>query len=292
VRWYCTYFDTEYLARGQALIRSLHAHATPFRLFVLCLDDATYQALAHQHDVTRIRLCDIEDHVPGLIQAKADRSLLEYYYTCTPALMGYVLDRHRDVAALTYLDADVFFFSSPEPLYAEIGAASIAIIEHRFPERLRGLAEYGRFNVGWVTFTREASAIACLEDWRSQCIEWCFDRVEPARYGDQKYLDVWPERFESVVILQHQGANVAPWNVAQYQIQNRSGMVCVGNVPLVFYHFHGLMHSADELLESGLARYGTELTEDLRTFVYAPYLQALATDNSADADNAGDDILI
>jgi hypothetical protein len=277
VRFYCTYFDVQYLSRGLALYGSLRAQAEDFRLFVLCLDDLTYDAMAARSDVVRIRMCDFERQLPELAAAREDRSLLEYYYTCTPALIGHVFTQHPEVALLTYLDADLYFFSSPEPLFAEIGEKSVGIIEHRFPEELRALEEYGRFNVGWVTFAREEGALRCLERWRGQCLEWCYDRVEPGRFGDQKYLDEWPRRFDRVVVLQHKGANVAPWNVSRFKIENISGRVFVDEVPLIFYHFHGLRCVRPGPFASGLSPYAAEMTPELRRHVYHPYLRAVLT---------------
>ena len=45
------------------------------------------------------------------------------------------------------LDADLFFFSDPAPLFEEMGASSVAIIPHRFPAANAPRFErYGIFN--------------------------------------------------------------------------------------------------------------------------------------------------
>jgi hypothetical protein len=281
VRQFCTYFDGRYLSRGLALLESLRAHAAPFRLFVLGLDDAAHTALAGRPDVVALRLEDLEREQPELLTAKQNRSWLEYYYTCTPALLAAVFRRFPDVGLLTYVDADVRFFSSPEPLFEEIGAASIGIVEHRFPETLRHLEAYGRFNVGWVTLRRDPEAGRCLERWRSQCLEWCYDLLEPGRFGDQKYLDEWPQLYDHVAVVSHKGANVAPWNVARYEFSQAGGRVRVDESPLVFYHFHGLSYVGPGPFRSGLAPYAAPLPTVLRRHVYRPYLHALLAHDRA-----------
>ncbi len=275
LRHLCTYFDARYLSRGLALYDSLCAHAGAFHLFVLSLDDEVHGALSALPHVTAWRLADLEGARPALAAAKSTRSWLEYYYTCTPAWIEFVLERDETVDRLTYLDADLHFFSSPEPLYAEIGDASIAIVEHRFPEALQRLEEYGRFNVGWVSFRRGAEARACLERWREQCLEWCYDQVEPTRFGDQKYLDEWPSRYAGLRVLRHAGANLAPWNVARYDVGESAGRVRVDGAPLVFYHFHGLSYVRPGPFRSGLAPYAAAMTPVLRRHVYRPYIGAL-----------------
>jgi hypothetical protein len=146
-----------------------------------------------------------------------------------------------------YLDADLYFYSPLQPLFDEIGDASIAIIEHRFPPAQKHLEVNGRFCVEWVGFRRDEQGLACLARWREQCIEWCFHRLEQDRMGDQKYLDQWPGRYIGLHILQHPGAGVAPWNYSQYRFdQNEQGAITLDGAQLIFYHFHQL-----QLLSNG-----------------------------------------
>jgi hypothetical protein len=118
-----------------------------------------------------------------LLRAKKNRTLIEYYFTCTPSLPLFILARYPEIDRITYLDADLFFFDSPMALYDEIGAHSIAIIEHRFRPYLRNAGKYGIYNVGWLSFKRDEHALAWLQWWREQCVEWCYDRVEHGRFA-------------------------------------------------------------------------------------------------------------
>ena len=90
---------------------------------------------------------------------------------------------------ITYLDADLYFYGSPEPIFTELGDRSILVIEHRYPGRLKGNDRFGLFNVRYEPSGMTASGLACLERWGDQCLEWCYDRDEATRYADQKYLD-------------------------------------------------------------------------------------------------------
>lgn len=276
-RDYCTYFDAHYLPRGRALLASLRRHARPFRLHVLCLDDTVFAALAREPDVAPLRLAELERERPELALAKGDRSHVGYYFTCTPVLIAHLFDRRQDLDALTYLDADLYLFASPQPLFDELGGGALAIVEHRFPPRLAQLSSWGRFNVGWLTFTRQGEALRCLARWREQCLEWCDDRLDGDRFADQKYLDPWPQQHPGTVVLAHPGAGLAPWNVAERDLRLQHGRLTVDGAPLVYYHFHGLRDLRPEGFRSGLAEYGTPLTPALYWLVYQPYLRELVT---------------
>lgn len=247
MRYFCTLFDSNYLLKGVAMLRTLKQHCPDACVYVLCMDKQTRQILEQLSlsDVTCLSLSEIED--AALLAVKPGRSLAEYCWTLSPCLPWYVLQHNPDIDAITYLDADLYFYSPLQPLFDEIGGASIVVVEHRFPPLLKHLEVNGRFCVEWVGFRRDEQGLACLARWREQCIEWCFHLLEQDRMGDQKYLDQWPSKYSGLHILQHPGAGVAPWNYSQYRFgQDGQGGITVDSLPLVFYHFHQL-----QLLSNG-----------------------------------------
>ena len=276
-RHFCTYFDRRYLPNALALVDSLRRHGGDFRLWALCLDDAAHAALCALAiaDVSPIRLADFEHGDEALAAAKRNRSTVEYYFTCTPSLPLFVLRNHPEIDAITYLDADLFFFSDPAPVFDEIGDCAVAIIPHRFPRANERFECFGIFNVGWLTFRRCEAAFTCLTWWRERCLEWCFDREEPTRFADQKYLDDWPRRFEDVHVVGHKGANVASWNLANYEVTRRDGGVFVDDEPLIFFHFHHLKRRRTWLFETDFAPHGARLNRILKDEVFAPYCRLL-----------------
>jgi hypothetical protein len=211
-----------------------------------------------------------------LVAAKGNRSRIEYYFTCTPSIPLYVLRNNPDIDVITYVDADLYFYSSPQPIYDELGDGAVLIVEHRFPTRLEYLVDHGIYNVGLLSFRNDARGLACLNWWRERCIEWCYDRVEGDRFADQKYLDHWPELFDGVVVLQNKGAGLSPWNVDRYAIRSVRGQTLIDSDPLVFYHFHGLKQIAPQLYDSGLESYNARMAPALLEDIYAPHLRELA----------------
>lgn len=236
---FCTLFDSNYLLKGVAMLRTLRQHCPEAHVYVLCMDAQTREILdlLDLPHVSCIALTEIEDE--ELLAVKPGRSLAEYCWTLSPCLPWFVLQQNPGIGFITYLDADLYFYSPVQPLFNEIGNASIAIIEHRFTPQLKHLEVNGRFCVEWVSFRRDDQGLACLARWREQCIEWCFHRLEEDRMGDQKYLDQWPGMYSGLHILQHPGAGIAPWNYSQYRFgQDDQGAIILDSAPLVFYHFH------------------------------------------------------
>lgn len=251
-RSYCTYFDRHYLTRGLALIESLNEHEQePFRLYAICLDEISRVILEKiaPPNVVPIPLHLIEQGDEALAAARGNRSLVEYYWTLTPTVLLRVFDMHPGIETLTYLDADLYFYSSPDPIFEEFAGHSVLIHGHRFSPSLMPLEVHGKYNVGLLCFRNDDRGNEVLRWWRDRCIEWCYARVEDGKFGDQLYLNDWPERFRGVRVLENVGAGVAPWNHEQYDYgTDARGFTLVDGTPLVFYHFHSLAFVIPEIV--------------------------------------------
>ena len=273
-RAFCTYFDSNYLLKGLALYRSLQRHAPGSTLFVLALDERALQTLRTLAlpGLTAVPLAELEAAAPALAATRANRTLVEYYFTCTSSFVRWLRDRVAPGKPLTYVDADLWFVASPEPLFDELRGQSVTMVAHRFAPALRHLESHGVYNVGWLSFADDADARACLAWWSERCIEWCYDRVDNGRFADQKYLDAWPARFKGVHAIANPGANVAPWNVGSQPVARRGGVLFAGAAPLLFYHFAAFKRLTPWLFEPGLAGYGARMTPALRDLLYRPYV--------------------
>ena len=274
MRYFCTYFDCHYLARALAMYESLRRHCPEFKMWMLCFDESSYAKLVKLKlpNIVPLTLNELERNDAPLLEARKNRTLLEYYFTCTPSLPLFILRSESPVDLITYLDADLYFFSSITPVFEEIGDKSIAIIPHRFSEAFRKWEWNGIFNVGWVSFRRDDNGLSCLNWWRERCLEWCYDRIEDNRFADQKYLDDWPVRFPNVVVLTHKGANLAPWNIGNYDLSIRGGVIFVDDQPLIFFHFHAFKQVVGPIYDTQLAKYDVTPSKIVIRHIYAPYV--------------------
>lgn len=278
-RHYCTYFDHVYLDRGLAMIRSLRRVDPDGSISVLCLTPAVHRVLSGlgEPGVTLILLEAFEQENPDLLAAKETRCLRDYYYTLTASLVCAVLQGARPDDVVTYLDADLMFYSDPGPIYEAMAGASVGMIGHRWHWWTRRLRKYGRFNVGWVSFRADATGTEAARWWRDRCIEWCYGCVDGDLFADQKYLDHIHARFPNVVEITHPGTNVGPWNICREDIRRAAnGSIVVGNgFSLIFFHFSGLKEMSPGVWLGSLPSYLGPFSSVVRTDLYEPYIGLL-----------------
>jgi hypothetical protein len=282
VNHYCTYFDRGYLAQGVAMWRSLARNDPNARLTVLALDDFAATVLRILADAT-LRIVELRELLLAdlaLADVQASRSRAEFIFALTPCLVRYEFITRSEIQQLAYLDADLFFFSQVQPIWDELGGHSVLIVPHRYPSWHDDSKYYGRFNVGVVGFRRDDSSRACIEWWREQCLASTTLDSDGERYGDQKYLDAWPQRFSGVVESSHSGVNVAPWNWAGHRFEVDHGGVRVDDSPLVVYHFAQFKRISATWFDSGQLEYGI-MPRALRNRIYGEYWTAL---QSAEAE--------
>jgi hypothetical protein len=261
---YVTLFDSFFLPQGLALHRSMQRHAGAHTLWVLCMDAKAHEVLTTLAlpNVRLIALADAE--TPELLRVKPSRTVGEYCWTITAQTPGFVFAREPSAQRVTYLDADLWFRQSPEPIFRELEASGKAVLitEHAYTAEFEQSHANGRYCVQFVTFVRERGE-GVRQWWAERCIEWCYARDEDGKFGDQKYLDDWPERFgDSVHVLAEKELAQGPWNLARFPSSDA-----------ITYHFHGL-----RLLRGGhvLLTYQYVIHEGAWALLYRPYLADLA----------------
>jgi len=270
---FCTLFDSGYLSRGLALYNSLLSSGEGFTLYIFCFDDLSCRIL-REMDLGSVVLISLDDfETAELRRVKKDRTAGEYCWTCTSHVIRHALDTFN-LTEVTYLDADIYFFSGASVLFDEFekSGASVLLTGHRYTPEYDQSTQSGIYCVQFITFKGDVRGLAALKWWQDRCLEWCYARVEDGKFGDQKYLDDWPTRFEGVHVLQHEGGGVAPWNVQQYRIRLNGERLLVDDKPLVFFHFHKYRHYESGEHDLG----GYRLTREDVDLLYRPYVKALA----------------
>lgn len=263
---YVTLFDSLFLPQGLALHRSLERHAGEYTLWVLCMDADCHTFLSRL-DLPNLRLLELARLETDALRAvKPGRSVGEYCWTLTPFAPRFVFEADASVERVTYLDADLWFRKNPAPLFREleVSGKAVLITDHGYAAEYDLSAVSGQYCVQFVTFVRERSEKVRAQ-WEAQCLEWCFARAENGKFGDQKYLDEWPDVFSGLVhVLADKELTQAPWNATRFPYGHA-----------IFWHFHSLriLGKKSENLSAILSAY--PLPAPVRSYVYAPYLEDL-----------------
>lgn len=262
---FITLFDSLFLPQGLALHHSMQRHVNNYTLWILCMDERVFEVLTQLKlaNVKLMRLADVETE--ALLTAKPDRAVNEYCWTVTPFTPKFVFDADPSVTRATYLDADLWFMDKPDTIFDELNQSGkqVLITEHAYSPECDESAASGIYCVQFMSFTREGGE-QVRQWWQDRCIEWCYNRFEDGKFGDQKYLDDWPSRFSNDVhVLQQKQAMLAPWNISRFDYNQ--GIV---------WHFQALrlqQRGGRYFVDFGSYKFST----DVLLNVYTPYLADL-----------------
>jgi hypothetical protein len=261
---YVTLFDSLFLPQGLALHISMERHIKNYSLWVLCVDDEVHEALVKLklQNVRLLQLSKLETE--ELRRVKSDRTKGEYCWTLTPLAPRFVFEADTNVERITYIDADLWFRKCPAPIFREFEASGkhVLITDHAYSPEYDSSELSGQYCVQFMTFTRQGGEVV-RKWWEDRCIEWCYSRIEDGKFGDQKYLDDWPQRFSDLVhVLSDKELALAPWNATRFPFGR-----------CVFFHFHGLRIASLKSVNVGMY----SLPKSLLDNVYKPYLYDLRT---------------
>jgi hypothetical protein len=268
---FATLFDHRYLPCALALWRSLRRHADNAVLWALCMDTEALRILERLAlpGLKAIPLAAVEGE--ELLAVKPKRTHGEYCWTLTPATFRMVFMREPLARRATYIDADLWFMSDPRRPLEEMAAAGkrVLITPHAFaPEYAKEGRLSGTYCVQFVCVENHPDALVISDRWAGQCRNWCSATPDrnTGRFGDQAYLEDWPQRDPSVVHIPEQpGRFLAPWNV-RHQLAR-----AIHTFQPVAYHFHDLRLRRDGMVQL----YRVYRIGDRARAIYDDYLRDL-----------------
>jgi hypothetical protein len=260
---FITLFNYNYLPQGLSLYYSLKKNLPEANIWVVCMDKKVEADLKKRNlpDLNIIPLKKIENN--RLLKVKKTRKFVEYCWTLTPFLPEFFFKKFNKTKSVTYLDADIFFYKSPIPIIKEFDKSkkSILLTEHGFHHKHDNSIVSGKFCVQYMKFKNNKFTKKILRWWQDKCIEWCHDFPNKGRFGDQKYLDLWPKLFPKYIhISKNKKFFQAPWTFDRFNSKDT-----------IIYHFHGLKIQSFKVIVFN--NYG--LTKKIVKNIYLPYLKAL-----------------
>jgi len=260
---YVTNFNFGFLPQGLALYRSMQRHLIAFQLWVVCMDHDCFRAL-RTLNLPYLRAIDFSNFESDAYkQLRKERTVAEYCWTVNPLNSYLVFSLDSSVERVTYLDADLWFLRSPDSIFEEFSNSkkSVLVTEHAYLPQYDQSASSGAFCAQWITFVRNQSE-SLRKWWEEQCFQWCFNRAEDGKFGDQRYMESWPVLFPDVVhSLSNSEVILAPWNAKDKNLE-------IG----VAHHFHGLRIVGNKQY---IVKSFYSISDAYQQKIYAPYLKDL-----------------
>ena len=296
---FCTLFNVNYLDKGLTVYDSLVEVGADFELYVLAMDDRCYEIISDLNypHLIPIKLTDFENE--DLLRVKMERSAGEYCWTCSSALVKYILETFKPTQC-AYIDADMYFYDDPKVMLEEMQRrnASVQITGHRFyPDVAKKMSwRVGRYCVEYNTFLNNKEGNELLDIWANQCLEYCATDGDGIHWADQKYMDNWVTDYEYAIETENLGAGVAPWNIGKYKLvsadRNNIQLDCEGTrCRLLFYHFQSITYVDEHT--ANINAYSRRSTESkLVDLLYRPYLQHIQRNKQLLKEKYGVEVLL
>lgn len=193
-----------------------------------------------------IQLKEIE--TPELLKVKEERTKREYCWTLSSHCFEAVRTRCLEAESITYLDADMFFLRSPVELFEELEKEkkSVLITDHHYAPEYDASSRSGKYCVQYLTMLNNPQGWEVINEWKEQCLKWCFAKLEDGKFGDQMYLDEWPTKHKDIVHAANPPDRfLAPWNVDMVSKSGNSSQP-------ILYHFQGARYVGNNHIILGI----------------------------------------
>lgn len=166
----------------------------------------------------------------------------------------------RGAKKVLYLDPDILCFRRLDEVLDGLESYAIVLTPHicrpstdnYFPGETAHLRT-GIFNLGFVAVKSGPPGSDFISWWSSRLESQCLQETELGLFVDQKWVDLVPGCFDSVLVLRNLAYNVAYWNLEERALESCDDRLIEVNsgIPLAFIHFSGF--SIDDI--NALFRY-------------------------------------
>jgi hypothetical protein len=171
--------------------------------------------------------------------------ILEFNTAIKPFGIKYLFE--KGYKKVIYFDPDILLYHSLQDLFQLLNEYSIILTPHMTTPLPAGdplnpteqsYLLSGTYNLGFLALSASDETRAFCTWWCEKCLSLCYVELESGLFVDQKWINQVPGYWSSVHILRHQGYNVAYWNLHERTV---SGRLINDDVPLIFYHFSGIV---------------------------------------------------
>jgi hypothetical protein len=291
-----TSVNRAYLNRALALARSVDIH-DPDVHFVLLLVEPNLSVDFQSDEVFRNFLTDSAfDEILTLNQLDTSTianfenySVIEMCTAVKGIASQFLLNR-GGAKIVTYLDPDLYFFTSLEVIRKEHENFDVLLTPHLnhnptsnsviHNDEIAGSMNHGIFNLGFVSFRSSNRGKLVASWWADRLAISSSADYRRGLFTDQKWWDLSLVYFPDIAVIKHDGWNMAPWNLSERKLISLNPPTLISGDPLIFFHFSKfpskeffektLNYSRPELLGEVISEYSVEFdqaTQDVTNLV-------------------------
>lgn len=257
---------TNYMAKALALRESYLSFHPKSDFYILIVDRKHDRFKSLEPDVNILWVEDLGIKDFSHYAMKFD--IIELNTNVKASILSLLL---LDYNMVLYLDPDIYFYGTLEPVLRELESNSIVVTPHTLTPVMDGkvpsdidFLRMGAFNLGFVGVAKCKEAFRFLDWWSKRCLEFGFYEPQAGLAVDQKWIDLAPSFFPGLKILRDPGLNVAFWNLHERAISRRDKIWVVNNEwPLRFFHFSSFNLEKPHVIAKKQSRFADESRPDL-----------------------------
>ncbi|MBL7743819.1 MAG: hypothetical protein JNN00_10135 [Chitinophagaceae bacterium] len=264
---FSTIITANYFPKALALFRSLQQFDEKVKLQVLVADNnevsGSYTIPEAISLVLASRLSGYS-LVNDLYKKYAHYDMDSFRWSLKPLFASWLLENGFE--KVFYIDCDMFFVNDYRFLFTDLDHSSVLLTPNwtnsdplKDKDSFFSLFTSGLFSAGFFGVNKKA--LPALHWWAQACHFMMGEHIQHGIRADQKYLDVFPVKFEDTCIIRHRGCNIGAWNIEESKRELVNGEVLInGKFPVIFIHFDdmmvkGILRGHDKLLLPYLERY-------------------------------------
>ena len=216
-----------YIGLALILEKSIRKYYNNLDFYIIVADE--FESKQHNELPPNVliakEILDIDEKLWNNMSFKYD--LTEFCTSIKPYTINYFFNETYD--KVIYLDPDICFFSSIEPIFNALENYDLILTPHIiFPPKLGDTdspesdwLNCGIYNLGFIALKNSENTREMIIWWSKRLENNCFNDRTLSEYTDQKWMNFIPAIFEreKLLISRNLGWNMAPWNFFERKIE-------------------------------------------------------------------------
>jgi len=241
----CTIASKNYLHYCRTLMDSLQRVHPDWERHLLLVDEiqGAFDPAAEKFNVVEVARLPLPQPRKFFFRY----TIMELNTAVKPWLLDWLL-HEKGYDRVVYLDPDIRVYAPLTEIGDAFDAGANMVLTPHLTGRLddgrrpteQDIVQAGAFNLGFIALRRTDAMRDFLRWWQGKLEYACVVDQDAGLFVDQKWMDLAPGMFPGVIILRHEGCNVAYWNLKHRKVTKEGGGFRVNGQPLKFFHYSGM----------------------------------------------------